>query len=89
MVNEFRLVSLELLGVPQHGVQIGEVVVHVIAFVAETTQSPAGELRSLKMKHHSLIQIHMKTHESSFLSTQDEVRVQKLLSQHKVWCYNF
>lgn len=42
MVDQFGLVRLQLNGVPHHGVQIGEVVVHVVAFVAEATQSPAG-----------------------------------------------
>lgn len=54
MVDEFRLVRLQLHGVPHHRVQIGEVVVHVVAFVAETTQSPASELGSLWTKQLSL-----------------------------------
>lgn len=50
MVDEFGPVRLQLDGGPHRRVEVGEVVVHVDAFVAVAPQRPACQLRALWMK---------------------------------------
>lgn len=49
MVDEFGPICLQLDGRPHHWVEVGKVMVHVDAFIAETTQSPTCQLRALQV----------------------------------------
>lgn len=50
VVDEFGPVCLQLDGGPHHWVEISEIVVHVDAFIAITSQGPTCQLRALQVK---------------------------------------